>query len=60
MIRACSKCKKKFHCNANNTTTCWCIKIKVTVDTLEKMNRDYSGCTCKKCFTKITSNNSIP
>ena len=59
MIKVCSKCKKDFDCNANNINKCWCIKIKVTEDTLEKINKYYSGCICKKCFTKITSNNSI-
>ena len=59
MIKACSKCKKDFHCNANTINKCWCIKIKVIEDTLEKIKKNYSGCICKKCFTKIKSSNSI-
>ena len=59
MIKVCSKCKKDFHCNANNINKCWCVKIRVVEDTLEKIKKSYSGCICKNCFTKITSANSI-
>ena len=60
MTKVCSKCKKDFHCHASNIGKCWCVKIKVTEGTLEKINKNYSGCICKKCFIKIISANPIP
>ncbi len=53
MLKKCNNCKSDFNCNANNINKCWCIKIEVSKEFLEKVNRDYSGCLCKKCFQKI-------
>ena len=39
MIKVCNKCKKDFHCNANNIDKCWCVKIKVIEGTLEKIKK---------------------
>lgn len=44
----CSKCQKKFNCNADNIKDCWCFRLPKMA-----LKDNVIGCLCESCLTKL-------
>ena len=51
--KICSKCHTEFECNAGNIEECQCKTIKLTDESLRRINELYLDCLCAKCLIEI-------
>ncbi|MDF2437762.1 MAG: hypothetical protein K0Q95_2138 [Bacteroidota bacterium] len=53
-VKACSKCKRDFEC-CNENPGCWCEQIKLSLDTLQELKKDFDNCLCPDCLQDYSS-----
>lgn len=55
MKKICQICNQEFDCLGNES--CWCFKIKISKDQLEKLSSCSDYCVCKNCLKNQTIKN---
>ncbi|MBW7845672.1 MAG: cysteine-rich CWC family protein [Bacteroidia bacterium] len=50
----CPKCGKKFYCNSNDISKCFCNTVLLTQTTLLQLKENFTNCLCWECLNEIS------
>lgn len=50
----CESCGEEFSCGAA-LRGCWCLEIRLTEETRQKLKESFRACLCRKCLENYAS-----
>ena len=59
IFQFCPMCGDLFDCYCNTDYQCWCTKVKIDAEVLEKISQEFSGCLCPDCLSKLAEDSEI-
>jgi len=57
--KTCPRCKRKFECNLQNITQCFCYGIELTAELKELIEKRFTDCLCRDCLLALQQENNL-